>query len=150
MAAKNAGTAPLEILGMHEPATIEQMRNCMGFGNVVAGVLAADGLGYAQPVGGVIAYQGQISISGVGFDVAWATRLRASICASMPSRIMSATSPKRSGAQFHSASVERTPSASMTNCSMTMRRGMRQVWPTKKTRRGLNSAPLGPAITMSI
>ena len=71
IAAKNAGTAPLEILGMHEPATIEQMRNCMGFGNVVAGVLAADGhLGYAQPVGGVIAYQGQISISGVGFDIA--------------------------------------------------------------------------------
>ena len=71
IAARNAGTAPLEILGIHEPATIEQMRNCMGFGNVVAGVLAADGhLGYAQPVGGVIAYQGQISISGVGFDIA--------------------------------------------------------------------------------
>ena len=71
MAARKAGTAPLEILGMHEPATIEQMRNCMGFGNVVAGVLAADGhLGYAQPIGGVIAYQGQISISGVGFDIA--------------------------------------------------------------------------------
>jgi tRNA-splicing ligase RtcB len=32
------------------------MRNCMGVGNVVAGVICADGhLGYAQPVGGVIA-----------------------------------------------------------------------------------------------
>src|SRR5690606_31187113 len=30
----------------------------------------ADGhLGYAQPVGGVVAYEGQVSISGVGFDI---------------------------------------------------------------------------------
>jgi len=37
----------------------------------VAGVVCADGhLGYAQPVGGVIGYEGQISISGVGFDIA--------------------------------------------------------------------------------
>ena len=42
----------------------------MATGNVVAGVICADGhLGYAQPVGGVIAYEGQISISGVGFDI---------------------------------------------------------------------------------
>jgi tRNA-splicing ligase RtcB len=42
----------------------------MAIGNVVAGVVCADGhLGYAQPVGGVIAYEGQISISGVGFDI---------------------------------------------------------------------------------
>ena len=41
-----------------------------GVGNVVAGVICADGhLGYAQPVGGVIAYERQISISGVGFDI---------------------------------------------------------------------------------
>jgi tRNA-splicing ligase RtcB len=42
----------------------------MSVGNVVAGVVCADGhLGYAQPVGGVIAYKKQISISGVGFDI---------------------------------------------------------------------------------
>jgi tRNA-splicing ligase RtcB len=63
--------SPLTVFGTHDPATIAQMRNCMAVGNVVAGVLCADGhLGYAQPVGGVIAYQGQISISGVGFDIA--------------------------------------------------------------------------------
>src|SRR5260370_11291709 len=46
------------------------MRNCMAVGNVIGGVICADGhLGYAQPVGGVIAYEGQISISGVGFDI---------------------------------------------------------------------------------
>ena len=62
--------SPLKIFGEHEDATISQMRNCMSVGNVVAGVICADGhLGYAQPVGGVIAYEKQISISGVGFDI---------------------------------------------------------------------------------
>jgi tRNA-splicing ligase RtcB len=62
--------APLKVVGQHEDATVAQMRNCMGVGNVVAGVICADGhLGYAQPVGGVIAYEKQISISGVGFDI---------------------------------------------------------------------------------
>lgn len=63
--------SPLRIFGEHEQSTIDQMRNCMGVGNAAAGVICADGhLGYAQPVGGVIAYEGQISISGVGFDIA--------------------------------------------------------------------------------
>lgn len=62
--------APLQVFGQHDEATIAQMRNCMGVGRVVAGVVCADGhLGYAQPVGGVIAYEKQISISGVGFDI---------------------------------------------------------------------------------
>ena len=61
---------PLTIMGEHDASTIAQMRNCMAFGNAVAGVICADGhLGYAQPVGGVIAYERQISISGVGFDI---------------------------------------------------------------------------------
>jgi tRNA-splicing ligase RtcB len=62
--------SPLKVFGHHDGATIAQMRNCMSVGNVVAGVICADGhLGYAQPVGGVIAYEKQISISGVGFDI---------------------------------------------------------------------------------
>lgn len=62
--------SPLVIYGDHDEATKAQMRNCMAVGNVVAGVICADGhLGYAQPVGGVIAYEKQISISGVGFDI---------------------------------------------------------------------------------
>jgi tRNA-splicing ligase RtcB (3'-phosphate/5'-hydroxy nucleic acid ligase) len=62
--------SPLKIFGQHDAATVAQMKNCMAVGNVVAGVVCADGhLGYAQPVGGVIAYEGQISISGVGFDI---------------------------------------------------------------------------------
>jgi tRNA-splicing ligase RtcB (3'-phosphate/5'-hydroxy nucleic acid ligase) len=62
--------SPLKIFGQHDENTIAQMKNCMAVGNVVAGVICADGhLGYAQPVGGVIAYEKQISISGVGFDI---------------------------------------------------------------------------------
>jgi tRNA-splicing ligase RtcB len=62
--------APLQVFGRHDEATIAQMRTYMGVGNVVAGVVCADGhLGYAQPVGGVIAYEKQGSISGVGFDI---------------------------------------------------------------------------------
>jgi tRNA-splicing ligase RtcB len=62
--------SPLKIFSEHDAATVAQMRNCMAVGNVVAGVICADGhLGYAQPVGGVIAYEKQISISGVGFDI---------------------------------------------------------------------------------
>jgi tRNA-splicing ligase RtcB (3'-phosphate/5'-hydroxy nucleic acid ligase) len=62
--------SPLKIFGQHDDKTIEQMRACMTVGNCVAGVICADGhLGYAQPVGGVIAYEKQISISGVGFDI---------------------------------------------------------------------------------
>jgi tRNA-splicing ligase RtcB len=62
--------SPLKVFGKHDEATIAQMRNCMAVGNAVAGVICADGhLGYAQPVGGVIAYEKQISISGVGFDI---------------------------------------------------------------------------------
>jgi tRNA-splicing ligase RtcB len=63
--------ATLTVFGAHEGATLDQMRACMRVGQVVAGTLCADGhLGYAQPVGGVIAYEGQVSISGVGFDIA--------------------------------------------------------------------------------
>jgi tRNA-splicing ligase RtcB len=66
----NPYSPTLEIFGEHDANTITQMRNCMSVGNAVAGVICADGhLGYAQPVGGVIAYEKQISISGVGFDI---------------------------------------------------------------------------------
>lgn len=60
----------LKIIGQHDDNTIAQMQNCVEFG-AVKGVLCADGhLGYAQPVGGVVAYKDAVSISGVGFDIA--------------------------------------------------------------------------------
>jgi tRNA-splicing ligase RtcB (3'-phosphate/5'-hydroxy nucleic acid ligase) len=60
----------IKIFGEHDDKTVAQMWRCMGVGSTVAGVLCADGhLGYAQPVGGVIAYEDHVSISGVGFDI---------------------------------------------------------------------------------
>jgi len=59
-----------KIFGTHDERTLAQMDRCMQVGSVVGGVLCADGhLGYAMPVGGVIAYEEHVSISGVGFDI---------------------------------------------------------------------------------
>lgn len=59
------------IFGEHDDNTLRQFNHCLETGNVVAGVLCADGhYGYSQPVGGVVVYDGQISPSGVGYDIA--------------------------------------------------------------------------------
>lgn len=61
----------IKIVGEHEQNTINQLYTCLKKGNVVGGVLCADGhYGYSQPVGGVVVYDGQISPSGVGYDIA--------------------------------------------------------------------------------
>ncbi|MBN8711387.1 MAG: RNA-splicing ligase RtcB [Verrucomicrobia bacterium 61-8] len=60
----------VRIFGTHDEATIAQIERCIAAGGE-RGVLCADGhKGYAQPIGGVVAYRDQISISGVGFDIA--------------------------------------------------------------------------------
>lgn len=49
----------------------EQIKNCLRLGNAVRGALMADHhLGYAAPVGAVIARRDEISPSEVGFDIA--------------------------------------------------------------------------------
>ena len=59
------------VFGDHDEKTLGQMARCMATGSAVQGVLCADGhLGYAHPIGGVVAYEEDISISGVGFDIA--------------------------------------------------------------------------------
>jgi Uncharacterized conserved protein len=59
-----------KIFGEHDPATIAQINACVAAG-AERGVLCADGhKGYAQPIGGVVAYKDKISLSGVGFDIA--------------------------------------------------------------------------------
>ena len=58
------------IFGQHDEATIKQIETCVAAGGE-RGVLCADGhKGYAQPIGGVVAYKDKISLSGVGFDIA--------------------------------------------------------------------------------
>src|SRR3954463_3962622 len=58
------------IFGEHDAATIKQIETCVATGGE-RGVLCADGhKGYAQPIGGVVAYKDKISLSGIGFDIA--------------------------------------------------------------------------------
>ena len=59
-----------KVFGQHDEETIKQIETCLASGGERA-VLCADGhKGYAQPIGGVVAYKDKISISGVGFDIA--------------------------------------------------------------------------------
>src|SRR3954464_2173691 len=59
-----------KVFGQHDEATIKQIETCLAAGGERA-VLCADGhKGYAQPIGGVVAYRDKISLSGVGFDIA--------------------------------------------------------------------------------
>jgi tRNA-splicing ligase RtcB len=78
-----------KIFGRHDEATIRQIETCVAAGGERA-VLCADGhKGYAQPIGGVIAYAGKISLSGVGFDIACGNLaiLTDARCADIGSRI---------------------------------------------------------------
>jgi tRNA-splicing ligase RtcB (3'-phosphate/5'-hydroxy nucleic acid ligase) len=62
--------ARIKIFGEHDEGTIRQIETCVAAGGE-RGVLCADGhKGYAQPIGGVVAYKDKISLSGVGFDIA--------------------------------------------------------------------------------
>src|SRR5260370_34737368 len=59
-----------KIFGQHDAATVKQIETCIATGGERS-VLCADGhKGYAQPIGGVVAYKDKISFSGVGFDIA--------------------------------------------------------------------------------
>lgn len=49
---------------------VAQMANCLAKGGVRAALCADHHLGYAVPIGGVIAYRDKISPSGVGYDIA--------------------------------------------------------------------------------
>lgn len=60
----------LTIFGDADDKTVQQMNNCLDVQSGAKGVLCADNhLGYAQPVGGVVAYRDRISVSGVGYDI---------------------------------------------------------------------------------
>jgi tRNA-splicing ligase RtcB len=57
------------IFGTHEPQTIAQLEGVASRAERAA--LMADGhLGYVMPIGGVAAYREQVSVVGVGFDIA--------------------------------------------------------------------------------
>jgi tRNA-splicing ligase RtcB len=59
----------IAVFGDHEPSTLAQLQDVASRAERAA--LMADGhLGYVMPIGGVAAYRNQVSVVGVGFDIA--------------------------------------------------------------------------------
>lgn len=59
----------MQIFGAHDEATLAQMRDVAS--RATRAALMADGhVGYVMPIGGVAAYRNQVSVVGVGFDIA--------------------------------------------------------------------------------
>jgi tRNA-splicing ligase RtcB len=82
----------VRVWGTPDSGAMSQAATCAEHGKVVQALLMADHhKGYSQPIGGVIVYDGQISPSGVGYDIgcgnkAVRTNLRASdVKTSLPS-----------------------------------------------------------------
>lgn len=59
----------IPVWGDPQDNAVEQMRTCARTASRVA-LMADHHLGYAVPIGGVVAYRGHISPSGVGYDIA--------------------------------------------------------------------------------
>lgn len=61
----------VRVWGKPDESSVAQARRCARTGNTVQTLLMADHhKGYSQPIGGVVVYDGQISPSGVGYDIA--------------------------------------------------------------------------------
>src|SRR3982751_1154763 len=59
----------MKIFGQHDEKTIQQFQHVSE--QAVDAALMADGhVGYVMPIGGVAAYRDQVSVVGVGFDIA--------------------------------------------------------------------------------
>jgi tRNA-splicing ligase RtcB len=59
----------MKVFGTHEPATLAQFNDVAS--RAANAALMADGhVGYVMPIGGVAAYREQVSVVGVGFDIA--------------------------------------------------------------------------------
>ena len=59
----------IPVWGDPQENAVLQMKNCAGEAESCA-LMADHHLGYAVPIGGVVAYEGRVSPSGVGYDIA--------------------------------------------------------------------------------
>ena len=63
--------ASVKTFGEVDERSLRQLETCMAAGETELGVLCADHHpGYSQPIGGVVAYEDHVSVSGNGFDIA--------------------------------------------------------------------------------
>jgi tRNA-splicing ligase RtcB (3'-phosphate/5'-hydroxy nucleic acid ligase) len=62
--------AGIPVWGQHDDKTLEQIKRVAADKRAVRAALMADGhVGYAMPIGGVVAYRDAVSPNGVGFDI---------------------------------------------------------------------------------
>ena len=60
----------IKTFGDVDARSLVQLERCMAAGDADFGVLCADHhVGYSQPIGGAVAYEGYVSPSGVGYDI---------------------------------------------------------------------------------
>src|SRR4051812_38828549 len=60
----------IKTFGPVDERSLKQLERCMQAGDAQFGVLCADHhVGYSQPIGGGVAYEGHVSPSGVGYDI---------------------------------------------------------------------------------
>jgi tRNA-splicing ligase RtcB len=57
------------VFGQHDHKTLDQIRD-VGQRAVRTALMADGHVGYVMPIGGVAAYDNQVSVVGVGFDIA--------------------------------------------------------------------------------
>jgi tRNA-splicing ligase RtcB (3'-phosphate/5'-hydroxy nucleic acid ligase) len=58
------------VVGEVDERAVDQIRRCAEEGDAIASGICADGhVGYSQPIGGFVAYEGYVSPSGVGYDI---------------------------------------------------------------------------------
>ncbi len=72
----------VRVWGTPDASSVRQAVMCAGVGSVAGVALMADHhKGYSQPIGGVVAYRGFISPSGVGYDIACGNKaVRTNLC----------------------------------------------------------------------
>jgi tRNA-splicing ligase RtcB (3'-phosphate/5'-hydroxy nucleic acid ligase) len=62
---------PIHVYGERDDRAVRQIETCARAGSAVAAALMGDHhVGYSQPIGGVVAYRDDLSVSGVGYDIA--------------------------------------------------------------------------------
>src|SRR5438874_1694444 len=68
---RRGAVSTIKTFGTVDERSLKQLERCMEAGDAEFGVLCADHHpGYSQPIGGGIAYEGYVSPSGVGYDIA--------------------------------------------------------------------------------
>ena len=74
----------IPVFGDCDQETLNQMKEAMKYGAFKSALMADHHIGYSVPVGGVIAYERDICVNGVGYDIVGQNKADpASFCAAL-------------------------------------------------------------------